>query len=297
MTRLGLGYDDLRTIRPDIIVVASSSRGNSGPQAHYLGFAPIHHGIGGASYITGYPDDHPSHGAAGDVDIMNAVTTAYATLTAIYHHAQDGAGQYIDYAQCEAVSSIIGEALLGYEMTSEIPERMGNAHPTYAPHNVYRCWGVDRWLALEIHSDAEFATLAGVINQPELAEDPRFADPGSRKQHETELDQIIEAWTRARDRDWMVQEFCKTGLAAAPSRDARDLYADPHLRARGTIVPVNHPELGKIEMIQVPWKMSGGEIPMRHAPLLGEHNHYVLGELLGLDDEEMAELRHKEIIM
>jgi len=296
MTKLGLGYDDLRRIRPDIIVITSSSRGMGGPETNYLGYAPTHHGFGGGAYITGYPDDHPSHGAAGDVDLLNATTAAYAAIAALYHHAQRGEGQFIDYSQCEGVSSLIGEVLLGYQMTSVIPERMGNAHPRYAPHNVYKSWGVDRWLALEIHSDEEFVTLCRIINKSELVEDPRFAEMALRKKNETELDKIIEAWTRDRDRDWIVEEFCRAGLIAAPSREGKDIYADTHLRERGAIVQIDHPELGELEMIRVPWKINDREVPMTHAPLLGQHNQYVFGELLGLSDEEIADLDQKEII-
>ena len=297
MIKLGLGYEDLRGIKPDIVVITSSSRGHAGPHTDYLGYAPLHHAVGGAAYITGYPDDHPSHGAAGDVDIMNATSTAYAAVAALYHRSRTGEGQYIDYSQCEGVSCTIGDALLHYEMTSEIPERMGNAHPRYAPHNVYRCWGVDRWIALEIHSDEEFSQLAQVIRKPELAEDPRFTEMKSRKKNERELKRIIAAWTRQRDRDWMVEEFSRAGLAAAPSREGRDLYADPQLKARKTFLDIDHPELGELQLVGPPWKMSGCETPRIHAPLLGEHNQYLLGELLRLSDEEIADLRNKEIIM
>jgi crotonobetainyl-CoA:carnitine CoA-transferase CaiB-like acyl-CoA transferase len=297
MIKLGLGYEDLRRIRPDIIVVTFSSRGMEGPESQYLGYATIHHGIGGGAYITGYPDDHPSHGTPGDVDIMNATTCAFAAVAALYHRFQTGEGQFIDYSQCEGVSSILGEVLLGYEMTIEIPQRQGNLHPEYAPHNVYKCWGVDRWLALEIHSDEEFAILARVISQPAQAENPRFAVMASRKINEVELDRIIEGWTRLRDRDWMVNEFWKAGLMAAPSREGRDLYADPHLKARGAFVKINHPEIGELELVAPPWKLSDLETPTGHAPLLGEHNQYVLGELLGMSDEEIAELRRKEVIL
>ncbi len=296
MVRLGLGYEELRKVRPDIIVVSSSSRGQTGPEKDYAGYATIHHAVGGGAYITGYPDDAPCH-TSGDTDIMNATVTAYAALAALYHRAQTGEGQFIDYSQCEGVSSLIGDLLLGYEMNSQIPERMGNAHPKYAPHNVYRCWGVDRWLALEVHSDEEFATLANVIGMPKLAEDPHFADMASRKKNESELDRIIEEWTRERDRDWIVNEFCQAGLAAAPSRDGRDLYADPHLQARHAFVTVEHPELGELELVGAPWKMSDCEVAIRHAPLLGEHNDYVLRELLGLSQAEVDNLRKKEVIM
>lgn len=296
MARLGLGYEELQQVRPDIIVVSMSSRGQKGPEKDYAGYATIHQAIGGGAYITGYADDAPSP-SGGDVDIMNATTTAYAILAALYHRMQTGEGQFIDFSQCEGVSSIIGDLLLGYEMNSQIPERMGNAHPKYAPHNVYRCWGVDRWLALEIHSDEEFAILADVIGRPELAEDPRFASMASRKKNESELGQIIGEWTRARDRDWMVNEFCQAGLAAAPSRDAKDLYADPHLQARHAFVTIEHPEVGELELVGVPWKISDCEMVMEYAPLLGEHNDYVLRELLGLSQTEVADLRRNEVIM
>jgi len=296
MVKLGLGYEDLRKIKPDIIVASSSSRGQHGPQKDYAGYATIHQSIGGIAYITGYPDDEPCH-SGGDTDLMNATFVANAVLAALYHRLQTGEGQFIDYSQCEGVSSLIGELLLGYDMNSEIAERTGNAHPVYAPHNVYRCWGVDRWLALEIHSDEEFSIFATVLGKPELAADPRFIDMVSRKKNENELDSIIEEWTAARDRDWMVNRFCEAGLMAAPSRDARDLYADPHLKARGAFVTVNHPELGELELVGTPWQMSDYEMPVRHAPLLGEHNKYVLQDLLGLNESEINELRHKDVIM
>ena len=138
---------------------------------------------------------------------------------------------------------------------------------------------MDRWLALEIHSDEEFAILMKIIGQPELSADPRFSDMNSRKNNEEELDQIIGDWICRRDRDWMVNEFCKAGLIAAPSRNGRDLYADRHLRDRQA------------------FKIDGIEIPAIRAPLLGEHNEYVLSELLGLNDNEIADLRDKDIIM
>ena len=297
MEKLGLGYEALRAIKPDIIGVTSSSQGYGGPQTQYLGFATVHHGIGGGTYISGYPEDHPTHGSPGDVDILNANTMTYAILAALVHRLQTGQGQFIDYSQCEGVSSIIGEYLLWYEMTGEIPERLGNAHPLYAPHNVYPCWGVDRWLALEIHTDEEFKELARVINRPELSEDPLFKTRISRKKHEKDLDKIIAAWTRERDRDWMVGEMISAGLMAAPSRDARDLYADPHIRERGSLLKIDHPEMGEIELMGPPWQFSGFKIPKQHAPLLGEHNHYILAQLLGLPEKEIEELRKKDIIL
>lgn len=296
MAKLGLGYEDFRKVKDNIIGASSSGRGCEGPESKYLGFASIHHGIGGGAHITGYPDDHPSH-ATGDVDIMNATTLAFALVAAILHREQTGEGQFIDYSQCEGVSSLIGEQLLGYEMTGTIPERHGNAHPTEAPHNVYRCWGNDRWLALEVHSDEEFARLAEVIGQPDLASDPRFSARASRKENETELDGIVEAWTKERDRDLIARELNNAGLAAAPSRESRDLYADPHLKERGAFIDVDHPELGALELIRAPWLMNDYPMPREPAPQLGQHGDTVLSDLLGLDERALADLREKGIIM
>lgn len=297
MDKLGLGYEELKKVKQDIIVATLSSRGYGGPHTDYLGFATIHQAVGGVAYISGHPESHPTHGTPGDADLMNGLTLAYACLAALNHRSQTGEGQFIDFSQCEGVSSLMGETLLGYAMTGRIQERMGNRHPFYCPHNVYRSWGVDRWLALEIHSDREFATLAQIISRPELAKDSRFIDQTSRKQNENELDRIIESWTSQRDRDWMVKEFSQAGLAASPSREARDVYADSHFRQRNAFLSIEHPEIGHLEIIDTPWKISGLEKPHRHAPLLGEHNDYVLKELLGMNDEEINELQEKDVIM
>ncbi len=295
MERLGLGYEALREIKPGIIVLSSTGRGSQGPERHYAGYATIHCAIGGSAHITGYPDKPPST-TTGDVDLMNATAAAYAVVAALYHRAQTGEGQFIDFSQCEGVTSLIGEVLLDYEMNGRSPGRDGNRDEFMAPHNLYRCWGVDRWVALAVETDEEFAALAGVLGRPELAHDPRFADAASRKRNEAELDAIIAEWTRPRDRDRVVEEFAAAGLAAAPSRDPEELIRDPHLRERGAFVEVDHPEVGRREFVGVPWHMSEYEPPVRHAPLLGEHNDHVFRDLLGMSEPDIAELRRQGVI-
>jgi crotonobetainyl-CoA:carnitine CoA-transferase CaiB-like acyl-CoA transferase len=297
MRKMGLGYEDLVRIKPDLIVVSTSSRGQTGPESRYLGFAQIHQSVSGVAYISGYPEDHPTYGSLGHTDITNATTTAFIILAAVHYRERTGQGQFIDQSQCEGSTCLIGEQLLGYLMNGKIPERQGNRHPEYAPHNVYPCWGVDRWLALEIHNDEEFRALARIMGRPELADDPRFRDRTARKKNEAELDRIISEWTRQRDRDWMVEEMLKAGLAAAPSRDAEDLYADRHLRARNFFIKVQHPERGELELAGLPWRISGLDLPKGRAPLLGEHNAYVLMELLGLSAKEVEDLRTRGIIL
>ena len=295
MVKLGLDHENLRRTNPELIVASSSGRGHGGPETEYLGYAMVHQGVAGGAYISGYPDDHPTH-SGGDVDVMNAITLAFSVVAALHHRDRTGEGQFIDYSQCEGVSSLLGEVLLEHEMTGEIPERAGNSHRSSAPHNVYRCWGVDRWLAIEVHSNEEFGRLAATMGRPDLAEDPRFAAAAARKQNEGELDQIIGAWTRERDRDWLARELLGAGVAAAPSRDARDLYADSHLRARGSFVTVEHPEWGDLELVGPPFRIEGRDLSPRRAPLLGEHTDAILGGLLGLSSGELADYRRRRIV-
>ena len=296
LDKLGLGYDRLREFKPDIIAASSSGRGNSGEEREYLGYAMVHQAIGGGAHITGYPDDHPSH-SGGDVDLMNAMALAFSIITALHHRRRSGEGQFIDYSQCEGVSSLLGEVLLGYELNGKQPERDGNRDPHYAPHAVYRAWGVDRWLAIEVHNDEEWKRLAQCIGRPELAEDERFATTAARKANEAALDEIIEDWTRERDRDWMVSMLEQAGIAAAPSRDAADLYADPHLKARGAFVTVDHPELGPLSLVGRPWRVEGEAETARCAPLLGEHNRAILGELLAMSDADIEALVAAGIVL
>ena len=295
MVKLGLDHESLREANPGLIVASSSGRGHGGPETEYLGYAMVHQGVAGGAYISGYPDDHPTH-SGGDVDLMNAITLAFSVVAALHHRERSGEGQFIDYSQCEGVSSILGEVLLEYEMTGKIPERAGNAHRSSAPHNVYRCWGIDRWLAIEVHSDEEFGRLAATMGRPELAEDPRFATAAARKRNEAELDRIIGDWTRERDRDWLARELLGAGVAAAPSRDARDLYADSHLRARDSFATVEHPEWGDLKLVGPPFRIEGRDLSPRRAPLLGEHTDAILGGLLGFSEEELADYRRRGVI-
>lgn len=295
LTALGLGYDDLRAVKEDLIVASSSGRGHGGPESKYLGYAMVHQSVGGGSHISGYPDDHPSH-SGGDVDLMNAITLAFSIVAALHHRAKTGEGQFIDYSQCEACSSLLGEVLLDYEMTGKVAQRMGNAHVRAAPHSVYRCWGVDRWLAIEVHTDQDFRKLTAVMGAPELADDSRFATVEARHTFECELNEIIGAWVREHDRDWLANQLNAAGIAAAPSRDADDLYADSHLRERGSFVSVEHPDLGPLELVGAPFQIRGLDLQPRYAPRLGEHNDLVLGRQLGLTADELAGYRERNVI-
>ncbi|HUS82734.1 MAG TPA: CoA transferase [Dehalococcoidia bacterium] len=295
MERMGLGYDALRKINPAIIMLSSSARGASGPESQYAGYAAVNHAIGGAAHITGYPDGPPGY-ALGDVDLMNATTSAFAIVAALRYRDLTGEGQFIDYSQSEGVTSLIGEVLLDYQMTGRMPGRKGNSDEFMAPHNVYPCWGIDRWLAIAVETDDEFAALCDVMEMPELRRDPRFASAEARKRNEAALDEIIGGWTHRRDRDFAAKRLGEAGVAAAPCRDGQDLFRDPHLRARGVFSEVERPEGAGYEVVGLPWKSSAYEPAVRRAPLLGEHNDYVFRDVLGLVPAEIERLRREGVI-
>ncbi len=296
MDRIGLGYEALSRINPGIIMLSSSARGGEGPESHYAGYAAVNHAVGGGAYITGYEDGPPAH-AVGDVDMMNATAAALAVLAALHHRRQTGEGQFIDYSQCEGVTSLIGEVLLEYQMTGRIPGRRGNSDELMAPHNVYPCWGVDRWLAIAVETDGEFAALCRIMEMPQLATDSRFVDAAARKRNEAALDEIVASWTRRQDRDYAANRLGAAGVAAAPARDGQDLFRDPHLRERGAFVEVERPDGGsKYDLVGLPWKMSNCEPQLKRAPTLGEHNAYVLEKVLGLAPSEIERLRRERVI-
>jgi crotonobetainyl-CoA:carnitine CoA-transferase CaiB-like acyl-CoA transferase len=296
MERMGLGYEALRRINPGIVVLSSSARGGQGPESRYAGYAAVNHAVGGGSYITGYEDGPPAH-AVGDVDLMNGTAAAFAIVAALHHRERTGEGQFIDHSQTEAVTSMLGEVLLEYQMTGRIPGRKGNRDDFMAPHNLYPCWGVDRWLAIAVETDEEFAALCEVMEKPELARDPRFTTAADRKRNETALDEIIAGWTRRQDRDFTAGRLAAAGVAAAPARDGQDVFRDPHLRERGAYVEVERPDgSGKYELVGLPWKMSDCEPELRRAPTLGEHNDYVFGDVLGLAPAEIERLRRDGVI-
>ena len=295
MARMGLGYDDLRCVNPAIIMLSSSARGSEGPESQYAGYAAVNHAVGGAAHISGYPDGPPGY-ALGDVDIMNATTSAFAIVAALRYRELTGEGQFIDYSQTEAVTSLIGEVLLDYQMTGSIPGRKGNSDDFMSPHNVYPCWGIDRWLAIAVETDEEFAAMCEVMEAPELAADLRFASLEARKRNESVLDEIIAGWTRQQDRDHAANRLQAAGVAAAPSRDGQDLFHDPHLRERGLFVEVEDEEGMSKDLVGLPFKMSGCEPVFHRAPHLGEHNDYVFREILGLSAREINKLRRDKIV-
>jgi benzylsuccinate CoA-transferase BbsF subunit len=295
MERLGLGYDDLKAVKPNIIMLSSSAVGATGPERTYAGYAPTFAAMGGLAYITGHPDDPPMP-LSGAVDLRVGTTSAFAILAALHYRARTGKGQYIDLSSTEAVSTLIGHTFMDYSMNSRVQTRAGNRDQLMAPHNCYPCLGEDKWVTIAVACQEEWDALRRLVGDSRL-EDERFADAASRWQNQEALDQIIGEWTASHSQEEVTQALQKVGVAAMPLLDGRALVRDAHLRERGVLQPLHHPLIGERLTLSPPWRFSRTPAQIRRpGPLLGEHNQYVLGELLGMPSDEIERLVAEEMV-
>ena len=301
LERLGLGYDTLRADNPTIILASSSSFGGTGPESRRPGYAPIFQATSSLGNLTGYEDGPPAE-MRESIDLRVGAALAYAVLLAIFHRRRTGRGQSIDLSSMEAMISLVGHTLVGYQMTGQVAHRRGNADAVLAPHGIYPCsvlpgkkqdrsGQAEAWVSIAVGSDGEFQALCRAIGRPELANDPRFVDLFQRRRHAEELDGEMRAWTCRRTPQEVTRVLQEAGVAALPVFTNKELFEDPHPIARGVWREVTHPVLGKQTVQGLPWKSSNAaSTPLRPGPLLGQHNGYALEEVLGLPPQEIERL-------
>jgi benzylsuccinate CoA-transferase BbsF subunit len=291
MERRGLGYEAIRQLRPDIVMVSISGYGRTGPERGFVSYGPATVPLAGFSAVTGYAGFPPMHVGISYGDPTAGLHAAFAALAALFHRRRTGEGQYIDVSLWEASAALLPDAILHYQMTGCDPPRQGNRHPTIAPHGVFRCAGDDRWVSIVAATDDEWKSLCEAMGDPDLARDPRFATPAERKRNEDALDERISGWTRTLSPEEVTRRLQAAGVAAFPSMSNRDLAEDPHLNERGFFVDLPHPEVGPRHHAGIPWRFSRTPCAVRSpAPLLGEHTRSVLEDLLGYSPEEVDAL-------
>ena len=297
LDRLGLGYDDLRKVRPDLILLSGSSMGTFGPDREATGFGPNVCSYAGQPSVTGYEGGRPQNLGGNWPDYLVGTMMVHSVLSALWHRRKTGEGQRIEAAMAEVVSGMLPEAFLDYTMNGRVAERIGNRDPNMAPHNVYRCEGEDQWVAIAVQSDEEWTRLCRIMGSPELSSDARFSSLEARKQYEDELDMIVADWTMSRPPEEVAELLQSRGVAAGPIMDAVALLGDPHFRERGIIIEMDHTEVGTREVAGLPIRFSDLQRPAYYsAPLLGEHNYAVVGGLLGHDQLEVERLKESKAI-
>ncbi len=302
MDKMGFGYDALKQIKPDIIMISLSGYGDNGPYRDYIAYGPAQVPLSGLSSLTGYKDWPPMHSGFSYADPNAGVHGAFAILAALFHRKKTGEGQYIDMSQWECAMALLPEGILDYTFNGIEPTRMGNRDPLMAPHGVFQCLDrpekilgntIDQFVAITCENDLDWGRLARAMGRPELADDPKFTKLQSRKTNEDELEAIVEQWTMTQRAAEVAEALQRAGVPAAVVADNRYLSEeDSHMAARDYWVYREHSEVGKKQHAGVPWKMSRTETIVRAAaPLIGQHTDEILIELLGYSSDEVAKLR------
>lgn len=287
--RLGLGYENVKAVKPDIIYTSMGMHGSEGPLAYQTGYAPCFAALGGLSSLVGYEGGPPAGMNVRYADSTFGTAAAYAAVVALFHRRRTGVGQFIDVSAVESMTSMIGDSVMDFALNGVVHECDGNRHADMAPHGAYPCQN-DEWISIAVASESAWQALATAMGQPELAEHPRFSTLANRKANALDLDHLVSAWTASRDAAELVSLLQQRGIAAAKSQSSVDMIADQHLWARGFFHEVAGNGGAMRPIVGPGWKMSRGAEITDGAPRLGEHNDYVFGSILGLTAEEQKNL-------
>jgi len=297
MPNLGINYPVLKAINPAIIYCSMPGYGPEGPFQNFVSYGTTIDPHSGLASRMGYPGEEPHMSGNAYPDPASGMFATGAIMTALFSRYRTGKGQYISLAQAESGAALTGEASLGYQLSGEVPPRIGNGHVRKAPHGAYPCKGDDKWVAISVGTEEQWANFREAIGKPEWADDERYLTLEGRLQHQIELDGHVADWTRGRDAYDAMRLLQKAGIAAGVVVNADELMNDEHLNQRGFFWKFNHPEAGVQTHAGQPIRLS--QTPARHyrpAPTLGQHHPYVLGELLGLSDDEITDLEETGII-
>jgi crotonobetainyl-CoA:carnitine CoA-transferase CaiB-like acyl-CoA transferase len=305
LQRLGLGYDVLKSIRPDIIYIQQSGMGSHGLYGRMRTVGPVAAAFGGQGDMSGLPDPAmPVGWGYSYLDWMGAYGYALAILGALYHRDRTGQGQWIDASQCESGLFLTGTTILDWSANDRMWRRYGNRSPYMpaAPHGAYRCAGTDRWIAVACFTDAEWRALAQVAGQGAWLEDRRFATLADRLAHQTALDATVESWTRSQEPFDLMERLQRAGVPAGVCQNAEDRCdRDPQLRHLKWLTEVTGTKIGTWPVYELPMKFSrtpayiGGPID-RGAPGYGEDNAWLLTNLLGMTASDVEKLAEEGVI-
>lgn len=294
----GIGYEELKNIRQGIILYAGSGYGRTGPHRARPSYAEIVEAMDGSTFLNGFPGGESSTvGVSPWTDATQAMHGAFAIMAALFHRSKTGQGQYIDAAMLEGSANFQGEPVMGYMMNKSIGEMLGNRDKVMAPHGCYHCKGEDEWVAIAVSNEDEWQTFINIMGNPGWTTRAEFNNETNRRQNQDELDGFIEEWTRNYSQYEVMTILQNAGLMSGASLNIQHLVDDPQLKERGFFVKMEHPVLGDLTLPRLPWRPDGETAGnYDRAPLLGEHNNYVFGQLLGLTGEEISGLIEEKVI-
>lgn len=296
MEKWGLGPDILHEINPRLIIVRVSGYGQTGPYSSRAGFGGIGEAMGGWRYIVGDPDRAPSRMGISIGDTMAASYGCMGALAALHSRETTGKGQVVDSALYEAVLQVMESVVPEYDYSGYIRERSGSVLPGIAPSNVYKC--ADGEYLIGANQDAVFARLCQAMDRPELSADPRYINHVARGTNQTELDELIEEWTKTLKVDELETLMIAHSIPAGKMYRAPEMMEDPHFAAREAIIELETPRWGTLKMQNAFPKLSGTPSTVRTpAPdQIGQHNAEIYGELLDISEQALTQLSEQGVI-
>jgi len=300
MRNWGLDYHTLRKIKPDLIMLSLSGMGQTGPWRDYIAFGATIQALSGLTYLTTFPGRPPLGLGYSYADHIAGLMAVLAILQALEYRQKTGEGQYIDLSELEAMSTLLGTAILDYVVNHRVASPLGNrpAHRIAAPHGAYRCKGEDRWCAIAVFTEEEWESFCRVLGYPSWTKEERFATLLDRWQNIDQLDLLVEEWAKEHSAEEVMTLLQEVGIVAGVVQDAADLSQDPQLKARAFFVELDHHILVKASFDGSPIKLSDTPAHFQQAaPLLGQHNDYVYHHLLGMTQEEIERYTKEGVLI
>jgi len=295
MDKLGVGYDVLKEVNPKIIYASITGYGTYGPYKDYPCFDIVAQATGGLMGVTGYPENPPTKVGTGLGDSIGATNLAVGILGALYQREKTGEGQEVEVSMQDCILNTLRPVYNFYYVGGGQPiARTGNKTKMIAPWNSYKT--TDGYVVIGILTNPLWENLLKVIGREDAISDPMFADPLTRGTNVEATDSLIEEWTSKRSKMEAMNYLAGKGVPCGAVLDMTELLNNPHLRERGMVSEIEHPERGKLTILASPIKLSKSEVEVGCAPLLGEHNEEVYASMIGLSKEDIAKMKDEKII-
>ena len=292
LPKLKLDYSYLIEANPGLVMVSMPAFGSTGPWSQFRAYGSTVEHSSGLPHLVGDPEQAPTmqHVAFGDA--VGGLNGTAAILTALWHKQRSGEGQFVDLSQVECLFPLAAPGILHQSVYGQSPRRSGNKHPDHAPHGVYPCEGDDAWVVIQVTDEIQWQRLQDLI--PALAP---FGDVDERLDKREALDECVRAWTQQRPATAVMQLLQGVGVTAAKLNNAQAILDEPHLQDRGYLQWLEREYVGVQPHPSPPFRVTADPIPITSpAPTLGQHNHDILGELLGLGAAELEELEQQGVI-
>ncbi len=297
LDRLGFGFDALQQINPQLIYATIKGFGTYGPYRDFKSYEPIAQAMGGAMSITGFPENPPTFVVPAIGDLGTGMHMAIGILAALQQRHKTGRGQQVEVSMQDAVVNLIRVSLRDHQRFGSAMPRRGNQMGRGIPGTTYPCapGGPNDYVFITAQQQM-WPGFTAAIDQPELADDPRFANEDARWEHRTALNAIIAGWSRTRTKHEVMRILAEAGVPCGACQDTGEVLADPHLKAREMIVDVDYPGRGTYQTVGCPVKLSDSPAEVSRPPLLGEHTADLLGALCGLGPDEVRRLREDGVV-